>query len=161
MAFNLQTLQHWAARPGPFTKRFISKAGTDEREQIVKAVNRAKDNQCRIHVLMDGGDSYGFIAISLTTVGKDKIPTLVLEYLFVSLPYRGNNLAELEGLKVGDWLIAETLQFASEITTTVPLRYVGLEPATDRLRARYQGHGFNKIDSSHWLYAPVSKPQPA
>jgi len=38
---------------------------------------------------MNNEESYGFIAISLSTVGKAKLPTLVLEYLFVSLQYRG------------------------------------------------------------------------
>lgn len=161
MAFNLLTLPHWSAHPASFPKRFTCNPSTDEREQIVKAVNRAKGNQCRIHVLMNDKESYGFIALSLTTVGKDKLPTLVLEYLFVSQQYRGHNYGELQGLKIGDWLIAEALQFAQEITTTVPLRYVGLEPASDPLGAFYQRRGFLKIDRTSWLYAVVPKPQRA
>ena len=94
MHFNLVCLPHWSAHPGSFTKKFTCKQGTDEREQIVKSVKRAKANQCRIHVLMNNEESSGFIAVSLSTVGKDQIPTLVLEYLFVSLQYRGQTFGE-------------------------------------------------------------------
>lgn len=159
MPFKLTTLPHWSAHPASFTKRFTCKPGTDEREQVVKSVKRAKENQCRIHVLSDKHECYGFTAISITTIGKYKIPVLILEYLFVSLQYRGQDFDLLDGLKVADWLIAETLQLADQITASVPLRYVGLEPATDRLSVLYQQHGFHKIDSTQWLYAAVPKPK--
>jgi len=84
--FDLVSLPHWSARPGPFTKKFTFKSGTDEQEQVVKAVKRAKDNQCRIYVLTNNEENCSFIAVSLSTLGTDELPMLALDYLFVSLP---------------------------------------------------------------------------
>ena len=104
MSFSLVSLPYWSARPGPFTKKFTFKAGTEELEQVVKAVKRAQANQCRIYFLTKNEQNYGLIAVSLSTLDQDEIPILVLDYLFVSLQYRGQVFDELDGLKISDFL---------------------------------------------------------
>jgi hypothetical protein len=158
MAFRLVPLQRSSARPGSFAKRFIFSPGTDERDQVVRVVNQAKNDQCRIYVATNGDDSYGFIAVSISAVGDEEHPILVVNYLFVSLQYRGRTFAELGGVKVADYLLAKALELAISISIIAPIRYLGLEPANEQLSSFYRRRGFNKFDRTEWLFAIVPKP---
>lgn len=158
MPFSLISLPHWSARPGSFTKKFTFRTGTEEQEQVIKAVKRARDNQCRIYILTNNEENYGFIAVSLSTVESDELPMLVLDYLFVSLQYRGAIFPELGELKIADYLLAQALQLAVDITYIAPVRYLGLEPASDQLSGFYKRRGFKKLDRTEWLFAVVPKP---
>lgn len=160
MPFNLVPLPYWSTHPGSFTKKFLFEIGTQEHDQVVKAVKRAKDNQCRIYLLTNE-ENYGFIAVSLSTVGKDEVPILVLDYLFVSLQYRGKVFENLGGLKIADFLLAQALQLAMDINSIAPVRYLGLEPADAQLSTFYQRRGFKKLDRTPWLFAVVPKPSRA
>jgi GNAT superfamily N-acetyltransferase len=156
--FNFESLPLSSARPASFAKQFKFRNGTDERDQAVNAVKRAKANQCRIYVLKNNAENFGFIAVSLSTVGADVLPMLVLDYMLVSLQYRGMVYSELGGLKIVEYLVSQVIQLADDITRIVPVRYIGLEPANDRLSKFYQRLGFNKLDRTDWLFSVVPKP---
>lgn len=126
---------------------------------MVKAAKRAKTNQCRIYVLKDGNESLAFIAVSLSTVGENALPMLVLEYMLVSLQHRGKVFPELGGLKIGEYLVSQVNQIAAEISRIVPVRFVGLEPANDDLVKFYQQMGFTKLDQTNWLFSLVPPPR--
>ena len=100
--FNLESLPLLSARPASFTKQFKFRDATDERDQAVNAVKRAKANQC--------------------------------------------------------YLVSQVIQLADDITRIAPVRYIGLEPANDRLSKFYQRLGFNKLDRTDWLFSVVPKP---
>jgi hypothetical protein len=157
--FVLESLPYYSASPGSVTKRFSYLKGTDERDQVVKAAKRAKANQCRIYVLKNNAESLALIAVSLSTVGEDALPMLLLDYMLVSLQHRGKVFAELGGLKIGEFLVSQVNQIAADVSRMVPVRLVGLEPANDKLVKFYQRMGFSKLDQTAWLFSAVPKPR--
>ncbi|WP_129127639.1 hypothetical protein [Geomonas oryzae] len=86
---------------------------------------------------------------------------LVLDYLLVSLPFRGLVFKELGELRVVDYLLAQVLRIAMEISRLAPVRYVGLQPANHNLSAFYQRRDFIKLDKTDWLFTVLPKPSAA
>ena len=112
---------------------------------------RAGKNKTRIHRLTDDqGVQYGFIALSVA-VSNDK-PCLVIDYLFVSQPYRGINYPVLENKTIAGILIGFADQVATEADQNFPLRYIALVPANEKLEAYYANLGFRKLDSTNFMY---------
>lgn len=97
----------------------------------------------------DGGNSYGFIALSLDV--SDNRPSLVIDYLFTSLQHRGITFSDL-GAKISDYLIGYSVQLAELFRESVPLRYISLHPATLELDTFYRKRGFTKLDATQWLF---------
>ena len=96
---------------------------------------------------------YGFLALSLDVVNNK--PALVLEYLFASLPYRGQVLPELEGMTVGGFLLSNSIRIAGLINETTPVEYTVLEPANEVLERYYQGKGFRQLQGTDWMFTKV------
>jgi hypothetical protein len=151
MSFQLEILQKSAAMPSSFTSRFSFSANTNEHGQVAQVAKRAKRNQSRVHLLANDGEHYGFVAFSLSSV-LGQIPALVVDYLFVSLPYRKVVFEELGGLKIADYLLAHSFNSAIQISEVAPVRYIALLPADEALDTYYKRRGFKKLDASDWLF---------
>jgi hypothetical protein len=135
--------------PAPFAARF-SYSDADERNYVVQTVKLAANDRTRIHFLEDDdGDSYGFVALSLA-VFENK-PSLIIDYMFTSLQYRGLGFPEIGG-KISDFFIGYSIQIASTLRQPVPLRFIALQAATPELEVFYGKRDFMKLDSTHWMF---------
>ncbi len=145
----MQIVSGAALLPGSFTRRFTYADG-DERDFVAQVATLAKRDRHRIHLLADdSGKDYGFVALSVSET--DNKPSLVIDFLFTSLPYRGTILPELN-MKISDYLIGYSIQVATRLSETVPIRYIALQPATVELLAFYNRRGFKKLDSTDWMF---------
>ncbi|ANA41740.1 hypothetical protein A2G06_16490 (plasmid) [Geobacter anodireducens] len=117
---------------------------------MVQTVKLAAKDRTRIHLLGDdAGNSYGFVALSLSSF--ENKPSLVIDYLFTSQQYRGIPFPDIGG-KIADFLIGYSIQTASMLKVTVPLRFIALQAANAELEEFYTRRGFHKIDSTHWMF---------
>lgn len=117
---------------------------------------RAGNNQCRIYVLTNNGEYYGFVALSLAVFAQ--VPSVVVDYLFTSLQFRGVEFEDLESGKVADYLLAFALKSAVTVSEIVPVRFLALIPADETLDAFYRRRGFSKLDSTNWVFTKVPPP---
>jgi hypothetical protein len=79
-------------------------------------------------------------------------PCLVIDYLFVSQPYRGVRYPVLDNKTIASILIGFADQVATEADQNFPLRYIALVPANDKLEVYYAELGFRKLDSTDFMY---------
>lgn len=137
---------------GGFAAHYLYNPSFDyDYDRVVLVAKRAGKNKTRIHRLTDDqGVQYGFIALSVA-VSNDK-PCLVIDYLFVSQPYRGINYPVLENKTIAGILIGFADQVATEADQNFPLRYISLVPANEKLEAYYANLGFRKLDSTNFMY---------
>jgi len=103
-----------------------------------------------IYTLRNEGKTLGFIALSVSSI--DSFPSLQIDYLFVSSPYRGLVLEELEATKTSIYLIEFAIEIAKEIQEKVGLRYLVLLPDDERLYKVYQEIGFQQFPKKDWMF---------
>lgn len=146
--------------PGPFLARFQYLRRALEIKQVKEAASLAAADQVRIHLLTDSGhNNYGFIAINIAMYNN--LPSVIISYLFTSAQYRGVPIPDLDGMKVSEYLTGWLIRSATEIRATVPLRYIALLPADDKLVSFYEGFGFkNTQGGKGWMSMVVPKAIP-
>lgn len=103
-----------------------------------------------IYALKNEGETLGFIALSVSSI--DSFPSLQIDYLFVSSPYRGLILKDLEDTKTSIYLIEFAIEIAKEIQEKVGLRYLVLLPDDERLHKVYQDIGFQQFPKKDWMF---------
>lgn len=142
--------------PGSFSKRF-QYADDIERQYVVKFAKLAQKDRTRIHLLADSaGKSYGFVALSFSSFDRNfKRTSIVIDYIFTSMQYRGRQITGLDNMKVFEYLLSFTFQSAITIQKTIPIRFVALQPATDRLAAYYSRIDFKPFDDSDWMFLSI------
>ena len=69
-------------------------------EDICKRVQK---NGTVLYLLREGDETFGFIALSVSSI--DTFPSLQVDYIFVSEPYRGVCLENLDDTKTSTYLI--------------------------------------------------------
>lgn len=116
-------------------------------EDICKRVQK---NGTVIYLLRDGNETFGFIALSVSSI--DTFPSLQVDYIFVSEPYRGVPLEKLDNSKTSTYLIEFAIEIAKEIQEQVGLRYLVLLPDNDRLQSVYKDIGFQVLPKNEWMF---------
>ena len=145
--------------PGSFTKRF-QYANDLERQLVVKFAGFARKDRTRIHLLTDSestGTSYGFVALSFSSFDRDNAnrSSIVIDYIFTSHQFRGQHFPALDGLKVFEYLLGFTFNAAMAIQKTVPVKFVALQPASDRLSDYYKRMDFKQLDNTDWMFLRI------
>jgi len=153
---NLGTLSGSAISPGSFSKRFHY-ADDSERQYVVKMAKLARKERTRIHLLADtSGNDYGFVALSFSSFDRSfNRSSLVIDYIFTSKQFRGLSFPELDNAKVFENLLGFTFQSALSIQKIIPLRFIALQPAHDRLAAYYQKMDFKPVENSDWMFLSI------
>lgn len=141
-----------ALSPGTFAKKYRYNASFDsDYDRVVEIAKEAKNNQTRIHRLIDDqGAHYGFIALSIDV--SDEKPCLVIDYLFVSQQYRGISYQELGNKTIAGLLIGYACEIATEADKNYPIRFIALVPANEKLTNYYNNLEFLKLDSTDFMY---------
>ena len=116
-------------------------------EDICKRVQK---NGTVIYLLRDGNETFGFIALSVSSI--DTFPSLQVDYIFVSEPYRGVPLEKLDNSKTSTYLMEFAIEIAKEIQNQVGLRYLVLLPDNDRLQSVYKDMGFQVLPKNEWMF---------
>lgn len=153
---DLLTLSGSALAPGSFSKRF-QYADDSERQYVIKMAKLAGKERTRIHLLSDTyGNACGFAALSISSFDSSyNRSSLVIDYIFTSHPLRGQTFPELDNATVFENLLDFTFQSAFSIQRIIPLRFIALQPAHDRLAAYYQKIGFKSIDNRDWMFLRI------
>ena len=151
--FDLITLSGAALSPGSLSKRF-QYADDSERQYVVKTAKLASKERTRIHLLSDSsGNDYGFVALSFSSFDRSfNRSSMVIDYIFTSKQFRGHTFPELDNAKIFENLLAFSFQSALSIQKIIPLRFVALQPAHDRLAAYYQKMNFKNVENSDWMF---------
>ncbi len=123
-----------------------------EREKlfIEDICKRVQKNGTVIYLLRDADETFGFIALSVSSI--DTFPSLQVDYIFVSEPYRGVALKKLDHSKTSTYLIEFAIETAKEIQEQVGLRYLVLLPDNDRLQTVYKDMGFQVLPKKEWMF---------
>lgn len=145
-----------AVSPGSLSKRF-QYADDGERQYVVKTAKLAVREKTRIHLLSDtSGNDYGFVALSISTFDRTyNRPSMIIDYIFTSKQYRGLKFPELDNTSVFENLLEFTFQSALSIQKIIPLRFIALQPAHDRLAAYYQKKDFKPLENSDWMFLGI------
>lgn len=152
----LATLSRASVYPGALSKRF-QYADDGERQYVVKTAKLAAREKTRIHLLSDtSGNDYGFVALSISSFYQSyNRPSIVIDYIFTSKQYRGCTFPEFGNTTVFEYLLEFTLQSAVSLQEIVPLRFIALQPANDRLTAYYQKKDFKPLNNSDWMFLSI------
>ena len=123
-----------------------------EREKlfIEDICKRVQKNGTVLYLLRDQDETFGFIALSVSSI--DTFPSLQVDYIFVSEPYRGVCLEKFSDSKTSTYLIEFAIEIAKEIQDQVGLRYLVLLPDNDRLQAVYKDMGFQVLPKQDWMF---------
>lgn len=143
----------WVAlSPNAFARKYLYDSSFDsDYDRVVALVKNARNDQTRIHRLVDGqGKHYGFVALSIA-VSENK-PCLVINYLFVSQQYRGIRYPELEMQRLAEIMIGYASKIATDANIHFPIRYLALVPANVKLVTYYSALEFCKLDSTNFMY---------
>jgi len=152
VAIELVGLDHQSVRPTSFI-RWLTFSNNDERNYVAQMAKMANNEQVKIFLLQDGAIKYGFVALSINILGGK--PCIVIKYIFASLPYRGKALADLGGLKLGDYFLGYVVNIAEMFSSYVSLRYIALQPASDALAAYYKRKSFVSLDPPDWMFLRI------
>jgi len=121
-----------------------------EKNFIEDICKRVQKSSTVLYLLKYGGDTLGFIALSVSSIGD--FPSLQIDYLFVNHSFRGQELDILDNLKTSTYLIEFAIEVAKEIQQIAGLRYLVLLPDNDKLQDIYRNIGFLNLPKQNWLY---------
>lgn len=154
MAFSLTTPTSNFLYPATFLKHFEF---TDdyERQYVKQLAKQALAEKLRIYMLTDDNRNHlGFIALSVGTISGVP-PCIIIDYLFTSLPYRKKSFPELGDLTLSQYLLGVSLQIAQQINRYVPVRYLALQPAHEKLERFYCNLGFTRLNKKEWMFLRI------
>ena len=139
--------------PNSFLKNFQF-ANDHERQYLKHLAKLASDNKVRIHLLADTNNkTVGLIALSLTTIFGSTC--MAVNYLFTSVPYRKTDLVGLGGKKVSEYLIEFAVDSAMEMSLKVPIHFIALQPAHEKLEQFYTLLGFKRLHHKDWMFLRI------
>lgn len=153
MVFSVTTPAAGFLHPRVFLSSFQF-ADDHERQYARKIAKRALDDRNRIYLLSDElGAAYGFVAISIASAIS--MPCVVVDYLFTSLPYRKKQYAELGNRKVSEHLLDVVIMIARETNVRLPVHYVVLQPAHEKLEEFYKLLEFKLLHLKDWMFLKI------
>jgi len=153
VVYKLVTPSRSLLSPQTFLKQF--EFGNDHERQYVRYVAKlALDDKLRIHLLTDSANKpIAFIALSFEKIASNSC--LVINYLFCSRQYRKLQIKELQDKTISLHLIARAIQLVQEISPQVPLHYLALQPADEKLERFYSELGFTRLHHKGWMFLKV------
>lgn len=153
MVFSVTSPAENFLHPQNFLNKFQFADGY-ERQYVRKIAKLALDNKCRIYLLTNEVDTvYGFVALSIASTFS--MPCVVIDYLFTSLHYRKTRYAELDHRKVSEHLIDLAVMIAREVDARLPVHYIALQPAHDKLEHFYQILKFKCLHLKDWMFLRI------
>lgn len=151
--FNLINPSRQLLHPQSFLKK-LHFADDHERQYSRQLAKLALANKVRVHLLTDADCSpLAFIAVSFESISGSQC--IVINYLFVSTPFRKKVWPELEGGKISEYLIEVVGQIAREINNQIPVHYLALQPAHEKLEKFYADLGFTRLHRKEWMFLKV------
>jgi hypothetical protein len=143
-----------ALRAGGTVLRSFQYGNQDERNFVDQIFGLGRKKQARIHLLKNGNDSYGFIALSMKDFNK--VPSVKIEYLFTSRPYRGIQYPDLgdqaQPIRVSEYLLGQAIWMANAATSMFSARNLFLQLIDDHLEPLYCDNGFTRIIGTDWMF---------
>ena len=98
--------------------------------------------------------SFGFVALSVGSI-HNMPPCIIIDYLFTSLPYRKTAFTELKGYKISQFLMGSVLKIAHQVNNHVPVHYIALQPAHEKLERYYTDLGFTRLHHKEWMFLKI------
>ena len=149
--FDLALASRSALLPGGLLFRNFQYGNADEQDYVRQVFKLANKKAARVHVLRNDDVPCGFVALAIDDFNK--VPSIIIEYLFTSVPFRKLTYPELgePPIKISEYLIGQVLDMATDIAAKLPLRYIALQLATDRHEALYNQHGFTRTEGTNWM----------
>ena len=139
--------------PQTFLKR-LQFRDDHERQYVKQLAKLALSNKIRIHLLIDVACCpVAFVALSFENIAGSLC--LVVNFLFTSVPHRNERFTELDGKKISEYLLDVTGQIARNINTHVPVHYLALQPAHEKLERLYTNLGFTRLRHKEWMFLKV------
>lgn len=126
-----------------------------EREELfIKDIcKRVSKSKSVLYVLKIDNINLGLISISVTAI--EEFPSLQIDFIFVDKDYRGQQIQELDNLKVSEYLIELVISIAKDIQNHVGLKYIVLLPDNMELERIYRNLNFEKFNTNDWMYLPI------
>jgi len=153
LLFEFTPLSGNLLRAGGSLLRTFEYANQDERNFVYQVFGIARSKNTRIHLLKEDTIPLGFVALSLRNFND--VPSVIIEYLFVSVPYRGRPYPKLsdQPLRVSEYLLGQAISMANNAWSIIPLRYMALNLADDCLEPLYSRHGFDCVEGTKsWMF---------
>lgn len=96
------------------------------------------------------------MAVGIHQLKNHKQFYLHVIYLFVSAPFRKQQIAELDGRLASEYLLGHVITQALETCQFLPINSIVLETASDKLYPLYESLGFSKVpDMTDWMSLPL------
>jgi len=154
VVFSLVTPSDNLLQPQAFLKQFEF-ANDYERQYGRQISKQALAKKNRIYMLGDElKTSFGFVALSVGSIHNIP-PCIIIDYLFTSLPYRNTVFTELNGCKISQSLIGSAMKIAREVNKHVPIHYLALQPAHEKLERYYTDLGFTHLHHREWMFLKI------
>jgi len=126
-----------------------------ERQYVRQLSKRAITNKIRMYMLTDEARiTFGFVALSVGSISGIP-PCIIIDYLFTSMPYRKMTFTELNGLRISKYLIGSALQIAQQVNAHIPIHYLALQPAHEKLERYYADLGFTRLHHKEWMFLKI------
>ncbi len=122
-------------------------------ELFIKDVcTRVSKSKSVLYVLEFEEKIIGLMALSASSVTDQ--PSVQIDYIFVSNPFRNKNLEILNNLKPFRYLINLAISLADDMSKRLGLRYIVLSPDNDDLKEKYLNVGFKKLNKN-WMFFKI------
>ena len=126
---------------------------SNREELFIKDVcTRVSKSKSVLYVLEFEEKIIGLIALSASSVTDQ--PSVQIDYIFVSNPFRNKNLEILNNLKPFRYLINLAISLADDMSKRLGLRYIVLSPDNDDLKEKYLNVGFKKLNKN-WMFFKI------
>jgi hypothetical protein len=154
VVFSLITPSENLLQPQVFIKQFLF-ANDYERQYVRQISKQALANKNRIYMLVDELNTpFGFVALSVGSI-HNMPPCIIIDYLFTSLPHRNAAFAELSDCKISQFLIGSAMNVAKAVNHHVPIHFLALQPAHEKLERFYTDFGFTRLHHREWMFLKI------
>lgn len=131
-----------------------------ERDWINMIIGDAEKSKTVIHLITNEFSPeeeklIGLIALSFNSINNS--PSLLVDYIFVSEPYRKTPQTFLGSMKVSEWLFAFATNIAIKVRDQdeVGLKYLTFRSDTKKLDSVYKSMGFNVLGKDGWFFSKL------
>lgn len=102
-------------------------------------------------------DNYIFGLIALFASRIEDLPSVQVDYLFVSKQYRKLKFEELDNMKISEFLINYAISTSVHASSSIGIKYVLLLPAHDSLISIYANMDFKRLHSkTNWMIYKIA-----
>lgn len=140
-----------------------------EKGFIEKMCKNVEKNDSVIYLLRSEDISLGLIALSASSAGD--YPSLQIDYIFISYPYRKKQLEieggmealkalptfnDLEGSTPSEFILDFAIQKVTELQKLIGMRYLVLVPDNPELEKMYDSIGFEYMTNNRrWMFIKI------